>query len=293
MPVEDGRFVIAKEYVGVSQLVNCLDRAIRQDLVLCDQGAVDIGKEQSNVGLTHVSLHRMGQGAMVRTCEWQAVIGPIESYDVIFLESLQPMTNATVIPLRRATRGSRSDLQRRLLAPTRLESRHHRRGGKRPHPGYGGSMLRPESWTRPVGVSPTWVIAGEPSSRPQSAIESHGPDGAFKSLFGGASVRESDGVVVLAIAGRNPAGGRTRLRSCWNRGKREGMTGTAPSNFPRANILPPSKCDNSRTDYGLTAKQSKDRAFHALYDRILTETTFSFEALGAVSEPIVGQRGST
>jgi hypothetical protein len=50
---------------------------------------------------------------------------------------------------------------------------------------YDEHMLRPESWTRPVGASPTWVIAGEPSSRPQSAIERSRAERGVKSLFGG------------------------------------------------------------------------------------------------------------
>jgi len=46
-------------------------------------------------------------------------------------------------------------------------------------------MLRPESWTRPAGASPAWVIAGEPSSRPRSGGEIHRAERGVKSLFGG------------------------------------------------------------------------------------------------------------
>jgi hypothetical protein len=46
-------------------------------------------------------------------------------------------------------------------------------------------MVRPESWTRPAGVSPAWVIAGEPSSRPRSVGEIWLAERGVKSLFGG------------------------------------------------------------------------------------------------------------
>ena len=47
--------------------------------------------------------------------------------------------------------------------------------------------------------------------------------------------RESDGVVVPMIAGRNPAGGKDPDFGHASRaGKREGMPGTAPDNYPRS-----------------------------------------------------------
>ncbi len=46
-------------------------------------------------------------------------------------------------------------------------------------------MLRPESWTRPVGASPTRVMAGEPGSRPRFVTERWRADRGVKSLLGG------------------------------------------------------------------------------------------------------------
>jgi RNA-directed DNA polymerase len=80
--------------------------------------------------------------------------------------------------------------------------------------------------------------------------------------------RESDGVVVLAIAGRNPAGGKDPdFGHAGDAGKREGMAGTAPSISP---LGPPSqvKVRKLRNRLWAAAKQSKGRRFHALYDRI-------------------------
>ena len=178
-------------------------------------------------------------------------------------------------------------------------------------------MVRPESWTRPAGASPVWVIAGEPSSRPRSDVERRRAERGVKSLFGGSKragrsairrescslvtftteepsrschgegsirrtgvpdmpppgpsgvwgaarthglvrnrrgpssqprqhirsykpmvkssggKRESDGVVVLLIAGRNPAGGKgPGFGHADERGTRKDMTETARSNSP-------------------------------------------------------------
>ena len=46
-------------------------------------------------------------------------------------------------------------------------------------------MVRPESWTRPAGVSPARVIAGEPGSRPRSVVERRRAERGVKSLLGG------------------------------------------------------------------------------------------------------------
>lgn len=46
-------------------------------------------------------------------------------------------------------------------------------------------MLRPESWTRPAGVSPVRVVAGEPGSRPRSVAERWRAERGVKSHFGG------------------------------------------------------------------------------------------------------------
>jgi RNA-directed DNA polymerase len=80
--------------------------------------------------------------------------------------------------------------------------------------------------------------------------------------------RESDGVVVLPIAGRNPAGGKDPdFGHAGDRGTSEGMAGTAQ---PISPLGPPSleKVRRLQNRLWAAAKQSKGRAFHALYDRI-------------------------
>jgi len=64
---------------------------------------------------------------------------------------------------------------------------------------YHRCMLRPESWTRPVGASPTRVGAGKPGSRPRCVVERRRAERGVKSLFGGSK-----------RAGRNA----TRHESC-------------------------------------------------------------------------------
>jgi len=81
--------------------------------------------------------------------------------------------------------------------------------------------------------------------------------------------RESDGVVVLPIAGMNPAGGKDPDFGHAGRGdKREGMTGTARSNYPQGQHLPSVKVRQLQNRLWAAAKQSEGRRFHALYDRI-------------------------
>ena len=81
--------------------------------------------------------------------------------------------------------------------------------------------------------------------------------------------RESDGVVVLPIAGRNPAGGKgPDFGHAGARGTSEGMAGIARSSFPEGRHLAPVKVRRLQNRLWAAAKQSKGRAFHALYDRI-------------------------
>ncbi|HEY7917311.1 MAG TPA: group II intron reverse transcriptase/maturase [Acidimicrobiales bacterium] len=80
--------------------------------------------------------------------------------------------------------------------------------------------------------------------------------------------RESDGVVVLLIAGMNPAGGKDPdFGHTGNRGTSEGMAGTAR---PISPLGLPSLVKVRRLQNRLwaAAKQSEGRRFHALYDRI-------------------------
>ena len=80
--------------------------------------------------------------------------------------------------------------------------------------------------------------------------------------------RESDGVVVPLITGRNPVGGKgPDFDQARGEGKRQGMTGTARSNNPGGT----SPIDNVRRlqrKLWAAAKQSPERRFHALFDRV-------------------------
>ena len=51
-------------------------------------------------------------------------------------------------------------------------------------------------------------------------------------------------------------------------GKRKGMAGTAPSNYPQGKHMPSAKVRRLQNRLWATAKQSPGRRFHALYDRI-------------------------
>jgi RNA-directed DNA polymerase len=95
--------------------------------------------------------------------------------------------------------------------------------------------------------------------------------------------RESDGVVVPRIAGRNPAGGKgPDFDHAGGGGKRKGMTGTARSNHPGGQPRPVDAGERPelvlRPRIGTVrklqrrlwaaAKRSAGRRFHALYDRV-------------------------
>ncbi len=81
--------------------------------------------------------------------------------------------------------------------------------------------------------------------------------------------RESDGVVVPMIAGRDLAGGKgPGFGHAGDGGKREGMAGSARSNFPEGKHMAPDKVRKLQNRLWATAKQSTGRRFHALYDRI-------------------------
>ena len=80
--------------------------------------------------------------------------------------------------------------------------------------------------------------------------------------------RKSDGVVVPLMAGRNPVGGKgPDFDHAGGVGKRKGMTGIARSNYPD----PTPRIDNVRRlqrKLWAAAKQSPERRFHALFDRV-------------------------
>ena len=103
--------------------------------------------------------------------------------------------------------------------------------------------------------------------------------------------RESDGVVVLLIAVSNAAGGKDPdFGHAGDRGMREGMAGSARSNFPEGRHWPPSKCDASRTGYGL--RPSSLRVGVSMPSMTASTGTTFCGRHGSESEPIVGQRGS-
>jgi len=90
--------------------------------------------------------------------------------------------------------------------------------------------------------------------------------------------RESDGVIVLVSSGMNPEGGKgPDFDHGVDEGKREGMTGIARSNHParrssgvaevrlRLDLVKARRLQNR---LWAAAKQSSERRFHALYDRI-------------------------
>ncbi len=80
--------------------------------------------------------------------------------------------------------------------------------------------------------------------------------------------RESDGVVVPLIAGRNPAGGKgPDFGHAGGRGTRKGMAGTARPNHPGGH-KPADNVRQLQNRLWAAAKQSPGRRFHALYDRI-------------------------
>jgi Group II intron, maturase-specific domain len=80
--------------------------------------------------------------------------------------------------------------------------------------------------------------------------------------------RKSDGVVVPLMAGRDPVGGKgPDFDHARGAGKHKGMAGAARSNYP--DRTPP--VDNVRKlqrKLWAAAKQSPERRFHALFDRV-------------------------
>jgi hypothetical protein len=79
--------------------------------------------------------------------------------------------------------------------------------------------------------------------RDPSAQPSSGKDRSYKPMVKSSGrQRESDGVVVLEIAVNNAAGGKgPDFGHAGRGGKREGMTGTAPSNYPEGRHMAPAR----------------------------------------------------
>lgn len=118
-----------------------------------------------------------------------------------------------------------------------------------------------------------WFGTGE--TRLCSCVSKDRPDKPVVKPVG--AQRESDGVVVLPITGMNPVGGKgPDFDHGEDEGKRKGMTGSARSNHPTrpqpgvADRLIPDPVNVRRLQNRLwaVAKQSSERRFHALYDRI-------------------------
>jgi RNA-directed DNA polymerase len=110
-----------------------------------------------------------------------------------------------------------------------------------------------------------WFGTGE--ARLASLVSKDRRDKPVVKLDGGK--RESDGVVVLPIAGKNPAGGKDPdFGHAGNEGTRKGMPGTAPAIYPQGRHVPPENVRRLQNRLWAAAKQSSGRRFHALYDRI-------------------------
>lgn len=106
--------------------------------------------------------------------------------------------------------------------------------------------------------------------------------------------RESDGVVVPLIAGRNPAGGKgPDFGHASGAGKRKGMTGTARSIYPgersapAATIEPIDNVRKLQRKLWAAAKQSEGRRFHALFDRVCR-----VDVLQEAWKRVLGNRGA-
>ncbi len=117
--------------------------------------------------------------------------------------------------------------------------------------------------------------------RDPSAWPASGKDRTYKPMvksFGGQ--RESEGVVVplIGVQQNAPGGKGPHFDHAWEEGKRQGMTGTARSNNPdgpspvdpdRLRLLPSvGKVRELQRKLWAAAKQSSERRFHALYDRV-------------------------
>ncbi len=117
--------------------------------------------------------------------------------------------------------------------------------------------------------------------RDPSAWPASGKDRTYKPMvksFGGQ--RESEGVVVplIGVQHNAPGGKGPHFDHAGGEGKRQGMTGTARSNNPgrsspvdsdRLRLLPSvGKVRELQRKLWAAAKQSSERRFHALYDRV-------------------------
>ena len=109
-----------------------------------------------------------------------------------------------------------------------------------------------------------WLGTGE--TRLRSLVSK---DRSYKPMVKSSGAqRESDGVVVPGRDELSRAPGKgPDFGQVGDGGKREGMTGTARSNYPRGHVAPV-KVRQLQNRLWAAAKQSEGRRFHALYDRI-------------------------
>ena len=106
--------------------------------------------------------------------------------------------------------------------------------------------------------------------RDPSAWPASGEDRRYKPMVkSGGGQRESEGVIVPVIGVQHnaPGGKDPHFDHAGGEGKREGMAGTARSNYPDGH-WPPVKVRRLQNRLWAAAKQSSGRRFHALYDRI-------------------------
>ena len=149
---------------------------------------------------------------------------------------------------------------------------------RRPGPAGGRSGDAPVGSSRGTGIGTCARFRhGTGEARLRSLVSK---DRLYKPMVKSAGAqRESDGVVVPRIVGRNPAGGKgPDFDRAGGGGKRQGMTGTARSNDPGGQPGPVDAEVRLRPNLGkvrelqrrlwAAAKQSSGRRFHALYDRI-------------------------
>ena len=124
-------------------------------------------------------------------------------------------------------------------------------------------------WSGPSGygerhVRKVWFGTGE--TRLRSLVSK---DRSYKPVVKSSGAqRESDGVVVPGRGASRRTGKGPDFGHVGERGTREGMAGTARSNYPEGQHLPLDKVRRLQRRLWAAAKQSEGRRFHALYDRI-------------------------
>jgi RNA-directed DNA polymerase len=141
----------------------------------------------------------------------------------------------------------------------------------------------PWSGVSPPGPSGVWGAArvhglGR-NRRDPSAWPASGKDRRYKPMVkSGGGQRESEGVVVplIGVQQNAPGGKGPHFDHAGGEGKREGMAGFSRSNYPGG--LSSAVAVDGKPSYAkvrqlqrrlwTAAKQSEDRRFHALYDRI-------------------------